>query len=998
MADPISIAAGALAFAEVALQGLQILITARNAGEEAKSLKAELIRSKVILDMVKACLESRSKTSFNRPSELVHKSLEVTTSTLQEAAICFKSLEEEMKTKITSQDSGMQDFKVKRFQWLRRKGHLYEMLAELQRQRQALICSIQAIFIADSYNFQFGLSRTGLLPAIDQHTLPNTFNGELESERIVSGKFNTERSYDSSQGTGRSAILRYNRESINSSVTSLASSTTLTSGDGVQYCPRCQTRHYICEPIKRLRATLMLGSFVLEGNASWISYAAERSTNHHSASRSCSATLYMAPWAWQRFIHMQFVTRPLVGARLAFRVPRIIEMASPAMQCASFGNVQGLKLLFQKGLSSPMDECVVEFDPPRRSLISQAIFMLDLHSEAQQINVIWFLIKAGADITHEYCQLNALKALQEGRVETEEGLYLLRHILNSSDVFDGCLNLLQRLVLGLNDAETTLERELQRSNFSTISEVDNLSWTVLDYAIVRGDIKLLRMLLAHGIHPRLSARWQVHGSWHYGKSAMLNQHDIFTELVVHGAVIEPEILIAVMSSASEETIRLLVEAGVNIHAENQYGWTALHAALSYDHVAAAQILLFNNASLMATAKDGKTALHFAAIHGSTEGISLLLDHGAQVNAKDKMGITSLHYAASLNMLAAVRLLISRGADTTLLTYNTLETPLQYATAGHERPRISNYGINSVHYLLHVKSEQKDGGNLEPRPFDYAKNHSDSEFVTSCVVAFLSHDVVLSCQHMLKAIETRNFRALKLLLVRKDLYDLDMFLDDQERVFEAAAQHADSNILGLLQMESWTGCSAWFGTMKRKTRYQDASFFLVTNWTLNDDGIREAFETLHTKIENVAFNEDFGEIERTINRVRENQDSGQCRSTFQEILKDFDAQDAMIFRSSPNGLWNLRHRKGYCIVDPYELEQRCSCSTKEVSPFEVNIHPLTPVKNCTHISHVTDLHASWLKCGCGLFVYHSNSSSLARRMRNCKGCGKSVYDDLCTCSL
>jgi nucleotide-binding universal stress UspA family protein len=120
-----------------------------------------------------------------------------------------------------------------------------------------------------------------------------------------------------------------------------------------------------------------------------------------------------------------------------------------------------------------------------------------------------------------------------------------------------------------------------------------------------------------------------------------------------------------------EAVKLLLEAGANVNAKNDFGQTALHRPLdirnsdykyrlSKDTV---ELLLNKEADVNLKDKDGRTPLHLAAESAGADIVKLLLDKSARVNEKDdESGFTALHHAARFGNKDAAELLIARGAD------------------------------------------------------------------------------------------------------------------------------------------------------------------------------------------------------------------------------------------------------------------------------------------------------------------------------------------------
>jgi len=111
-----------------------------------------------------------------------------------------------------------------------------------------------------------------------------------------------------------------------------------------------------------------------------------------------------------------------------------------------------------------------------------------------------------------------------------------------------------------------------------------------------------------------------------------------------------------------EVVKVLLENGADIHARNEYGWTALMwAAAMNPNSGVAKALLEAGADVNAKEKDGKTALFYAVGKNS---IKVLLAGGADIDARDKDGKTALMYAAGKDNAnpEVVKALLENGAD------------------------------------------------------------------------------------------------------------------------------------------------------------------------------------------------------------------------------------------------------------------------------------------------------------------------------------------------
>lgn len=104
-----------------------------------------------------------------------------------------------------------------------------------------------------------------------------------------------------------------------------------------------------------------------------------------------------------------------------------------------------------------------------------------------------------------------------------------------------------------------------------------------------------------------------------------------------------------------EVIKLLLDNGANIEAEEQY-LTPLCWALASNQVEAARLLISKGCR-----KNGE-AINEAAFHGHIDAVKFLLQNGINVDEKNDIGRTSLWGAALGGYVDIVNLLIEKGAN------------------------------------------------------------------------------------------------------------------------------------------------------------------------------------------------------------------------------------------------------------------------------------------------------------------------------------------------
>ena len=201
--------------------------------------------------------------------------------------------------------------------------------------------------------------------------------------------------------------------------------------------------------------------------------------------------------------------------------------------------------------------------------------------------------------------------------------------------------------------------------------IERTDLTLLHYAgswkLKKSQAKLIRRLLDGGA--------DIHATDTRGYTAL---HDAAADL--RGSMFD--VMKRGYESSAEqacEPVQLMLDAGADVNARTDLGFTPLHLAALYSPTAVALLLMEHGADIHAKAAEGETALHFAAMAGNTELVTHLLQADADVHAQEADGMTPLSRTAYYtDSPETLRQLVQAGAELCPHISPLGNTPLHYA--------------------------------------------------------------------------------------------------------------------------------------------------------------------------------------------------------------------------------------------------------------------------------------------------------------------------------
>ena len=176
-----------------------------------------------------------------------------------------------------------------------------------------------------------------------------------------------------------------------------------------------------------------------------------------------------------------------------------------------------------------------------------------------------------------------------------------------------------------------------KRTFSLLSQTKNLNeqnpagLTALHFACLRGDVKIVEMLLFAGANPNL---------------LMTNSENIDED-------IEPDSNLVWDNDVTLQTIQHLKDLG---------NYSPLHIAVRDRRLDVSRLLLEHGADVNVEDFGKCTPLHWAANNGDCLIVELLINYGARINVQDLAESTPLHEAVRKNDIQVVKKLLAEGAD------------------------------------------------------------------------------------------------------------------------------------------------------------------------------------------------------------------------------------------------------------------------------------------------------------------------------------------------
>ncbi|XP_056644588.1 poly [ADP-ribose] polymerase tankyrase-1-like [Diorhabda sublineata] len=219
-------------------------------------------------------------------------------------------------------------------------------------------------------------------------------------------------------------------------------------------------------------------------------------------------------------------------------------------------------------------------------------------------------------------------------------------------------------------------------NYVDINEKNKWGHTPVSLAIVKKNLKIVRLLLDNGAKTSILIEkfYPIHLAVKIGSLPifkLLLEYKV--NLHVNTACLSHCIHLAARYGKLE-ILEYILELGVDVDLFDGSKYTPLHRAIFAGKTEAVKFLLQRNADISITDNHGNTALHFAVILGMTTITQVLIAHGANIVKKNYSRLTPLDFASIHGRFDIVKCLYEAGAGCNTsgkCTYSPLHLATQY---------------------------------------------------------------------------------------------------------------------------------------------------------------------------------------------------------------------------------------------------------------------------------------------------------------------------------
>ncbi|KAJ3642022.1 hypothetical protein Zmor_028486 [Zophobas morio] len=299
-------------------------------------------------------------------------------------------------------------------------------------------------------------------------------------------------------------------------------------------------------------------------------------------------------------------------------------------------------------------------------------------------DVIKLLIEKGIDVNVQ--DENGKTALQRAcKSGVNENTEMLLHFGASINIVDKDeRNALHYASESWKDNRDVIKLLIEKG--IDVNVQDGNGKTALQLACKKGHYEIAKRLLSSGASINIVDKDKMNALY-YASDSSKDNRDVMKLLIEKGIDLNAQnrngttaLQLACLRSVYENT-EMLLHFGASINIADKYKMNALHYASnsSTDNRDVMKLLIEKGIDLNAQNRNGTTALQLACLRGVYENAEMLLNSGASINIVNKDKMNALHYASdsSKDNRDVMKLLIEKGIDVNVQDENG-KTALQRA--------------------------------------------------------------------------------------------------------------------------------------------------------------------------------------------------------------------------------------------------------------------------------------------------------------------------------
>ncbi|KAK4032427.1 ankyrin repeat-containing domain protein [Parachaetomium inaequale] len=365
----------------------------------------------------------------------------------------------------------------------------------------------------------------------------------------------------------------------------------------------------------------------------------------------------LPPWLLHRAIYFVYL-HAKSGPSMGLAIRTIVPINSNLLTSAASGHVDRVRYLFQTRQSTPNDIHTVSGETPLHFAIKYG-----------QLDMCKVLIDAGADMYVEDHRGRAAidVAWMEimANCKDEKFLEELRTLFGDVDHFQlRRLGELHQAVCGFS--ERSVVEVINHSGATDVDAVDEEGKTALAWAVLRGDMQTVQLLLERGADPNIC---DSNGDSPLALCTHGREPLIMNSLVLAGAAFTGNLRNynalhkAAFRQNNADFLRPLIRAFPGmIDSLSDSGETPLALATFRDNDVVACFLLDSGAQIDTVDDSGTTPIFDAVKYRSHRTLEMLIHKGARLEHRTGTGQSLLHHVAEWGDYQGVEILRRHASD------------------------------------------------------------------------------------------------------------------------------------------------------------------------------------------------------------------------------------------------------------------------------------------------------------------------------------------------